>query len=110
MNPTDYRNATWEEVQQSLRKMLLKVYDAWLFWGPGTTEQIAAKAGISILTFRPRSTDLFQMGLLRLADRAEARDAQRMTKGGVYAAVGRLDFEKNKTLRNKPVQEQLALA
>lgn len=82
MNPADYRNATWDEIQQRIEGLRLAVYRAWLQFGPGTTREIAAAACMDILTFRPRSTELFQMGLLRLVDREHDHAHQ-----GTYAAV-----------------------
>jgi hypothetical protein len=79
MTPADLRDATWESIQPMLTGMRLAVLGAWRLHGPGTTEAIAARAGINILTFRPRTTELVQLGLVLLAD----RDGHQ----GVYKAV-----------------------
>lgn len=64
MKPSDFRNAIWEEVQEHLSEDMLRVHAAWLEHGPGTTRQVSEKSGISLLTFRPRTTDLYQLGLI----------------------------------------------
>ena len=82
MKPVDYRNATWAEIQRNLSGMKRRVYEAWLRHGPGTTADVAVKSGISILTFRPRTTDLFQMGLV-----AVAPGTPKTAEGGCYEAI-----------------------
>lgn len=83
MTPLDYRNATWDQIQERLEGLRLTAYQAWEQFGPGTTRDVAARAGIDILTFRPRSTELFQLGLLRLVD--TVHEGQHYE--GLYAAV-----------------------
>jgi hypothetical protein len=82
MKPTDLRNATWREVLTHLTEDLVRVHLAWAAHGPGTTREIAQKAGISILTLRPRTTDLYKLGLVELA-------GGKGTEGGIYAHVSR---------------------
>lgn len=79
MKPADLRNATWREVQTHLNDDLLRVHAAWQEHGPGTTRQVSDRSGISLLTFRPRTTDLCDLGLVRLISRA--------ANEGVYAHV-----------------------
>lgn len=64
MKPVDFRNETFDQIRERLIEDRELVHRAWLAHGPGTTREVAAKAGIDILTFRPRSTELFQIGLL----------------------------------------------
>lgn len=66
MKPADLRNATWREVQSHITADMLRVHAAWQQFGPGTTRQVAARSGISLLTLRPRTTDLYQLGLVEL--------------------------------------------
>ena len=68
MKPSDFRNATWETIQEQIEGQRHAVYAAWQQYGPGTTRAVAAAAQIDLLTFRPRSTELFQLGLLRLVE------------------------------------------
>lgn len=67
--PIDIRNATWDEVLTHVSDDMLRVHRAWQQFGPGTTDQVADKAGISWRTFRPRTTDLYQLGLVECVDR-----------------------------------------
>lgn len=85
MKPTDLRNATWREVLTHLTEDLVRVHLAWQSHGPGTTREVAQKSGISILTFRPRTTDLYKLGLVVLVTH-EASE-------GIYAHRSRDDAE-----------------
>jgi hypothetical protein len=67
MRPTDFRNATFERLRADLNRRCESVYAAWQAHGPGTTRNVAGAAGIDILSFRPRTTDLIALGLLVVA-------------------------------------------
>jgi hypothetical protein len=69
MIPIDLRNLTFSDLQSRLDADRLAVHRAWLAHGPGTTREVAAAAGIDILSFRPRSTELYQLGALELVDK-----------------------------------------
>lgn len=71
MKPIDFRDAHFESLQERLVGRRKAVYWAWLTHGPGTTRQVAERSGIDILSFRPRSTELYQMGGIRLEDGQE---------------------------------------
>lgn len=79
MKPADLRNATWAEVQTHLGEDLLRVHAAYLEHGPGTTRQLSEKSGISLLTLRPRTTDLYQLGLVECTGRTGSE--------GIYSHV-----------------------
>lgn len=79
MDPRDLRNLTWAEVQTHLGEDLKRVHAAWLAHGPGTTRAVAERAGISLLTLRPRTTDLRGFGLVECIGQSGTE--------GVYAAV-----------------------
>ena len=74
MKPVDFRNETWAQLQGRLSGMRARTYRAWIEFeaanhaGGGTTRAVSEWARLSLLTFRPRTTELFQMGALRLAD------------------------------------------
>ncbi len=80
MKPADLRNATWREVQEHLNDDLVRVHLAYVQFGPGTTRAVSERSGISLLTLRPRTTDLFQLGLVKLVAKATGNE-------GVYAHV-----------------------
>ena len=77
MKPIDLRNATWLDVQAHITEDLVRVHLAYQAHGPGTTREIAQKSGISLFTFRPRTTDLYKLGLVVLVDTVAAE--------GIYA-------------------------
>lgn len=100
MKPIDYRNETWDSLQQRLEGLRLAVYRAWEQHGPGTTRQLAERSGIDLLTFRPRSTELYQLGLLRLVNQEPGAGE------GIYEAVpmavAQAQFEREKQNRINP--------
>jgi hypothetical protein len=67
MKAIDFRDATFERLRATLDARRAAVYTAWVALGPGTTREIAQRAQIDILSFRPRTTELLQMGLLTVA-------------------------------------------
>ncbi len=66
MKPVDLRNATFAGLRQQLDGLRKDVYTAWGKFGPGTTREVAEKCGIDLLTFRPRTTELCEIGLVEL--------------------------------------------
>lgn len=70
MTPLDLRNETWESLQSRVHGLRLRVLNAFRLYGPGTTRDVARRIGMDILLFRPRTTELYQLGFLRLMDRA----------------------------------------
>lgn len=80
MQPIDYSTATFDLIKGKLEGLRLKVMDAWRVHGPGTTREVALKAGMDILTFRPRTTELLQLGLLEMEEGKNGHE-------GTYKAV-----------------------
>ena len=80
MKNIDFRNATFASIRQTLNESRMQVYTAWVTYGPATTRELADKSGIDLLTLRPRTTDLCQLGLVELA--VDERSTE-----GVYKAV-----------------------
>lgn len=68
MKPVDLRNANFRELQRNLSAIRSAVLNAWMQYGPETTRVVSERAAMDILTFRPRTTELFQMGLLRMVE------------------------------------------
>jgi hypothetical protein len=105
MKPIDYRNETFEMVQaRGLVNERLQVYEAFRKHGPGTTRAIARASGIDILNLRPRATELYQLGFLKLI--GEATDASpARTNEGIYRAFtpeeARAKFFTEKAARGK---------
>lgn len=96
--PIDFRNETYEGLRQKLPRLRREVYAAWVVHGPGTTRQLAARSGIDILTFRPRTTELVQVGLVKCIGGEEGE--------GVYQAVCETEWE---CWRRDQVEGQLLL-
>ena len=92
MKPIDYRNETWSDLQGRITGQRQQVFNAWRMHGPCTTEELAEKTGMSILNVRPRTTELFQLGLVGLASDTPA-------SAGIYRALSyseaRTLFERN---------------
>lgn len=78
MKPVDFRNETFASIQDRIAGSRGVVYAAWAKHGPCTTEQLAERSQLSILSLRPRTTELVQLGFLCLAETQDTAGA------GVY--------------------------
>ena len=88
MEPIDYRNTTWKEIQDRISGLRYRVYQAWLHHGCGTTREISELSGIDSLTFRPRSTELFQLGFLTIHEDRPGHE-------GIYRACSIAEAQRN---------------
>ena len=104
MNPVDFRNANWEEIQASLNGRRQRVYEALLTYGPGATRELAIHMREDILAVRPRVTELHQLGLAKCID-------DQPTREGHYLAIpiqkAKAEFEQLKA--GNPKQQELSL-
>ena len=66
MTSLDICDWNYDRLQAYLAGQRREVLEAWLTLGPGTTRQIATRARIELLTFRPRTTELVQLCLVKL--------------------------------------------
>ena len=66
MKPIDVRNAKFEELQPLLTGLRRRVWEGWIAYPGLTTRELAAVTGIDLLTLRPRTTELYQMGVVTL--------------------------------------------
>jgi hypothetical protein len=80
MKPIDFRMATFDDLQLRIAGGRAEVLAAWRKHGTCTTQELAELSGISILTLRPRTTELFQLGFVCLADHQPAKGE------GIYRA------------------------
>jgi len=72
MKPIDFRNETFAGIQNRISGSRACVLEAWRTFGPCTTEQLAERSRLSLLSLRPRTTELFQLGYVCLADAQES--------------------------------------
>lgn len=68
-----------KRLDHKLRGMRLEIYRSWRLFGPKTTKELADRTGLSLLTLRPRTTELLQLGLLKQLGMLDGE--------GVYEAV-----------------------
>ena len=92
MKPIDYRNATFDAIRACLTGQRLRVYDGYRAHGPCTTRELSQFIQISILSVRPRTTELVDLDLVKCLPRRSALAKEGIAPGadpheGVYAAV-----------------------
>ncbi len=109
MKPIDFSLMTFEDIRANLSEARERVHRAWLAHGPGTTREVAAKAEIDILTFRPRTTELYELGLVELIDQVKG-EYSTTTHQGIYRARTMADWEKYVASKRVPSNPQLSLA
>lgn len=90
MKPIDFRNANFERLVDELPELRARAYAAWRAHGPGTTRAVAARSGMDLLTFRPRTTELCQLGLVRIFENDDEKEG---THEGVYEATPPEEWE-----------------
>lgn len=105
MNATEIRDLNWHDIQAQVTGLRETVYAALLLHGPCTTRQLAEASGISILTVRPRVTELCDLGF--------ALCTGREAKEGVYRAYTRAEaaalHQEREAARHSAEQIPLAL-
>lgn len=72
MNPSDFRNLTWLDIQARLVGLRQSVFEGLIKHGPCTTRELAKAMELDILTVRPRVCELVHLGVVELA--AEHRE------------------------------------
>lgn len=91
MKAIDCRAETWEEVIKRVNGLRMEVWRLLWNYGPCTTRALTFKSGsLSVLTIRPRMTELCQLGLARYV----GRHKDLWTSEGVYEAVSFVEAEK----------------
>jgi len=110
MDAVDYRQMTWEAIQERLTSDRLAVWHALQVWGPRTTRQLAKMMDKDILSVRPRVTELCQMGFAKEVDVPEhKRQADGAAREGYYLAVGMGEAEHAHRHGAGAVQSELKL-
>lgn len=84
MKAIDCRAETWENVLKRVGGIRIEVWHLLRDHGPCTTRVLALKSGtLSVLTVRPRITELCQLGMAKCV----GRHKDLMTSEGVYEAI-----------------------
>jgi hypothetical protein len=73
MKPVDFRNETFASIQNRIGGSRAAVLAAWQKHGPCTTEQLAERSKLSILSLRPRTTELEDLGFVCLSEVQESK-------------------------------------
>lgn len=81
MKPVDFSRENWQSLRERVSDLREAAWLAWQQHGPGTTEDVAARAGWDVLNLRPRTTELVQLGFVSLVER------DRVAKAGIYRAL-----------------------
>lgn len=103
LTPEQIRDENFESLKQRLPGDCAFVLGLWRQHGPGTTEQVAARANYPLLTLRPRTTDLVDTGAVMLTGRQH--------RSGIYRARTEAEWEQwHAALKTPAHQEELALA
>lgn len=93
------RNAWWREIRGKLNGKRVAVYRVLATARePLTTDAIAQRAGISLLTVRPRVTELCQVGLVEFVDREGHH--------GRYRAVSLREACRHHLITHAPARQQ----
>ena len=92
MTPTELKNETFESLRGQMTDRRRLAYDVWLRFGPGTNEEVAAKAQWPIRSLQPRTSELYEIGLIAMIGRRD--------RNGVYQVRSIEEWERWK-------QEQL---
>lgn len=66
MTPEDIRNASWADLEKLVTGQREMVYNSLFACGRCTTSQLAAHMERSVLSVRPRITELYELGLVEL--------------------------------------------
>lgn len=101
MLPTDIRDQTWDEIRGRITGQRLAVYEGYRAHGPCTTLHLASRICLSGYTVRPRTTELFQVGLVRLVGRDRGQ--------GIYAAVTIEEARREHERRAQAKPEQMLM-
>jgi hypothetical protein len=68
MKPIDIRNVNFDQLVAGLAAKRADVWRAWIVHGPCSTRDLSELAHLDILSLRPRTTELYQCGLVMLVD------------------------------------------
>lgn len=98
MKAVDYRNETWAQVRGRLVGSRMAVLELWRRYGPCTTAELARRSGRAVLTIRPRTTELLELGFVALASDERGPEGRYMAvaEGTAEATFRRRAAERRK--------------
>lgn len=99
MRPIDFSIATFADLRAQLVHLRASVYEAWQAHGPGTTREVAKAAGSDLLVFRPRTTELVQLGFVVLIGHGKNGHE------GIYRALTTAEAERSFLLWQSEAQD-----
>lgn len=105
MIPADYRNLTFAEIQGRITGKRLDVLNALRTHGAATTRGLAEAMRMDLLSVRPRLTELYQLGFVRLLER-EGHEGTYEALTGVEA---RAEFARRQAAAFGPEERQMSL-
>ncbi len=110
MKPVDLRNETFESLQRLIPADLRAVLDGYKQHGSRTTGELSTLTGIGLLTVRPRTSDLVDLGLV-LLDEPETlrRKNEEHIRCGVYRAATDAEVRDALDAAKRPAQQAQAL-
>lgn len=111
MTPSAIRDLNWTELQSRVSGLRATVHEALRMHGPCTTRQLAARAGLDILTVRPRVTELCQLGFaaeVSLSPYASGLSpAEGIYRAHTFAEAAQIHATEQAIARGEGVQEVL---
>lgn len=90
MKPVDFRNETFNSLQGWISGSRGEVYAAWSQHGPGTTDEVCARWSDNpraILSFRPRTTELYQLGFIACIEEETSTSTSNLNSRGARYRV-----------------------
>jgi hypothetical protein len=86
MDPIDFRDAQFADLQALLQGKRQAVLEAYRVHGPCTTRELSERSGLDLLLVRPRTTELLQLGCVEVFEdedeKEDEHDSSRKTEHG----------------------------
>lgn len=102
MSPASIRDLNWQQLQERVSGLRATVHEALRMHGPCTTRQLAAKAGLDILTVRPRVTELVELCFAECTGR---EGGEGIYRARTYAEAAKVHAQELALARGEGVQE-----
>jgi predicted ArsR family transcriptional regulator len=86
MNTLRIKQLNWQQMQAQLTGNRKTIWEAMVRLKLATTRQIADATGISLLTVRPRVSELVELGFAECAGKETRKTTGRTVTDGIYKA------------------------